>query len=71
MQEEARSVTLEEVTQAAVSGVLRAMEARHPERDFSEELPDLPWSILIGLILNPGKPFLSTLPEVKTPGGDG
>jgi len=68
MADEARSVTLEEVTQAAVSGVLRAMDARHPERPMDEDFPDLPWSILIGIIMNPGKPFLTSFPE-KDPGG--
>jgi hypothetical protein len=70
MADEARSVSLEDVTEAAVSGVLRAMEARSPKRMDSEDFPDLPWSILIGIIMNPGKPFLTSLPE-EEPGGKG
>jgi hypothetical protein len=56
MSDEAPSVSLEEVTQAAVSGVLRALDARNSDRARTE---DSPWSILIGLVLNPGKPWRS------------
>jgi len=56
--ETAGSVSLEDVTQAAVSGALRALEARQVGRqDFF-----LPWPILVGIILNPGEAFLAALP---------
>jgi hypothetical protein len=51
------SVSLEDVTQAAVSGVLRALAARQPAQDF----PTIPWPILIGVVLNPAEPFLAAL----------
>ena len=63
MPDEESSVKLEDVTQAAVSGVMRALDARNPDTAHSHDFPSLPWPIIIGLILNPGQPFLSATPQ--------
>jgi hypothetical protein len=68
MPDQAPNVSLEEVTQAAVSGVLRALDARNLDKARSEEFP---WSVLIGLVMNPGKPFLTTLSGESDDQGSG
>jgi hypothetical protein len=72
MAEEPRNVSLEDVTAAAVSGVLRALEARQPKgaEPLEREFPILPWPILIGIIMNPGEPFLTEM-DAKKARGDG
>lgn len=50
-------VSLEDVTAAATSGVLRALAAREARDDAEADFPDIPWEILIGVIFHPGKPF--------------
>lgn len=71
MEEKAPRVSLEDVTEAAVSGVLRALEARNPGRTSTEDFGVLPWPIIVGLILNPGHSFLSARSdEVREEAGE-
>jgi hypothetical protein len=53
MPEKPRSVTLDEVTEAAMSGVMRALDARRVET--GEEFIAFPWPILVGIIFNPAQ----------------
>jgi hypothetical protein len=64
MEQEAGRVSLEDVTQAAVSGVLRALEAR---QSGGEDFLFLPWPILVGVIMNPGEAFLTSF-KTASPG---
>ena len=74
MAEKPRSVSLEDVTAAAMSGVLRALEARRPEVDRGDleaevEFPKFLGPILIGIIMNPPKDPIDFDVPVQKPGG--
>jgi hypothetical protein len=53
MPKEPRSVSLDEVTEAAMSGVMRALDARRQET--GEDFIAFPWPILVGIIFNPAQ----------------